>query len=152
MQVKDMFPSRYLRGQDMSKPILVELRSVEKTELRAGPDKPAEPAYLLFFENVSTGKPEPIRGLVHDPRKGHALVLRRELAEQIMYHTATNDTAEWRGKRVVLYPDPRTVARRNIVSICARAQKQGNGSPPEAPPAPLPPAEDEAEDEAGEAN
>lgn len=129
MQVKDMFPARYLRGQDMTKPILVELRSVEQTELRAGPDKPAEPAFVLYFEDVSSGSAQPMRGLMHTRGKGHALVLRRALADEIMQATGVIDTDEWRGKRVVIYPEQRMVARRNVVSIRARAPKASQQAP-----------------------
>jgi hypothetical protein len=146
MQVKDMFPARYLRGQDMTKPILIELRSVELTELRAGPDKPAEPAYVLFFEDVSAGTPQPMRGLMHVRGKGHALVLRRALADEIMQATGVTDTDEWRGKRVVIYPEQRTVARRNVVSIRARAPKAHQQAP-----TPATPTEDAATDEVIEA-
>lgn len=135
MQVKDMFPVRYLRGQDMTKPILVELRSVELTELRAGPDKPAEPAYVLYFEDVSSGSPQPMRGLMHTRGKGHALVLRRALADEIMQATGVTDTDEWRGKRVVIYPEQRMVARRNVVSIRARAPKPHQQASTPAPSA-----------------
>lgn len=146
MQVKDMFPARYLRGQDMTKPVLVELRSVELTELRAGPDKPAEPAYVLFFEDVSSGSPQPMRGLTHTRGKGHALVLRRALADEIMQATGVTDTDEWRGKRVVIYPEQRMVARRNVVSIRARAPK-----PHQQAPTPAPAAEEAATEEVIEA-
>lgn len=131
MEVRDMFPAKYLRGQDMTRPILVELHSVEPTELRAGPDKPAELAFLAYFENVSGGTPDQMRGLFHYRGKGHALVLRRALADEIMQATATTDTDQWRGKRVVLYPEKRTVARRDVVSIRARAAKlnQQSGAP-----------------------
>lgn len=133
MQVKDMFPVRYLRGQDMTKPILIELRSVEQTELRAGPDKPAEPAFVLYFEDVSSGAPQPMRGLMHTRGKGHALVLRRALADEIMQATGVIDTDDWRGKRVVIYPEQRTVARRNVVSIRARVPKASQQAQTPAP-------------------
>jgi hypothetical protein len=129
MEVRDMFPAKYLRGQDMTKPILVELRMVEPTELRAGPDKPAELAFLAYFENVGTGAPEQMRGLFHYRGKGHALVLRKSLAEEIMQATSTTDTDQWTGKRVVLFPEQKTVARRTVVSIRARAQKAQEAKP-----------------------
>lgn len=123
MQVKDMFPSKFLRGQDMTKPMLVEMHGVQETGLRAGPDKPEEPAYVLFFDDVSTGKPLPVRGLMRHENGKHALVLRRQLAEEIMQATGTTDTDDWANKRVVLYHEQRTVARRSVVSIRARAAK-----------------------------
>lgn len=150
MQVTDMFPARYLRGQDMTKPILVELNGVELTELRAGPDKPAEPAFVLYFKDVSSGNPADghgIRGLMFHRGKGHALVLRKSLAEEINQATATQDTEQWRGKRVVLYPEQRTVARRSVVSIRARAPKTGQQPTAPAPDNPPMPPSDEAKDE-----
>lgn len=131
MQIVDMFPARYLRGQDMAKPILVELRSVEPTELRAGPDKPAEPAFVLFFVDVNApADGHGIRGLMFHGRKGHALVLRKSLAEEIMQATGTTDTDQWSSKRVVLFPEAKIVARRNVVSIRARAQKAQDATKP----------------------
>lgn len=129
MQVKDMFPAKYLRGQDMPKPMLIEMHSVLQQELRPGPDKPAEIAYVLFFDDVSTGKPAPVRGLAKHANGKHALVLRRQLAEEIMAATGTTDTDEWGNKRVVIYPEQRTVARRNVVSIRARKQQQAQQQP-----------------------
>lgn len=123
MQVRDMWPSKFLRGQDMTKPVLIEMHGVQETGLRAGPDKPEEKAFVLFFDDVSSGKPAPMRGLFRHPNGHHALVLRRALAEEIMAATATDDTDQWSGKRVVLYHEQRTVARRNVVSIRARPAK-----------------------------
>lgn len=120
MQVKDMFPAKYLRGQDMTKPMLIEMHVVMQQKLRPGPDKPEETAYVLYFDDVSTGKPAPVRGLVKHENGKHALVLRRQLADEIMSASGTQDTDEWSGKRVVIYPEQRTVARRNVVSIRAR--------------------------------
>jgi hypothetical protein len=124
MQVKDMFPAKFLRGQDMTKPMLIEMHLVMQEGLRAGPDKPEEKAYVLYFDDVSTGKPAPVRGLMRHPNGKHALVLRRSLAEEIMAATGTTDTDEWANRRVVIYHEQRTVARRNVVSIRARAAKQ----------------------------
>jgi hypothetical protein len=123
MQLIDMFPNRYLRGQDMTKPMLIEMHVVLQTALRSGPDKPEEKAFILYFDDVSSGQPKPVRGLMSHSNGKHALVLRRALAEEIMAATGTTDTDEWGNKRVVLYHEARVVARRNVVSIRARAAK-----------------------------
>jgi hypothetical protein len=137
MQLTDMYPSKFLRGQDMTKPLLIELKSVEKTELRAGPGKPAEQGYVLHFENVhaATGKYQLVRGIAYTVGKGHVLVLRRALADQIMAATATTDTDEWPGKRVVIYPEAMNVAGRAVIAIRARAPKMNgaNGAHSDAP-------------------
>lgn len=124
MQLQDMFPGRYLRGQDMSRPMLIEMRSVEKAQLRPGPNKPEETAYVLHFEDVSHGAPARVRGLVYTPGKGYSLVLRRRLAAEIMAATDTSDTDEWNGKRVVIYPEQMIVANRTVTAIRARRSKQ----------------------------
>jgi hypothetical protein len=123
MQLTDMFPAKFLRGQDMTKPMLIEMHAVETTELRPGQGKPAETAYVMYFDDVSRGASAHVRGLDYTPRKGHAMVLRRTLARQIMQLTGSTDTEEWRGKRVVLYPEAVEVAGRRVITIRARAPK-----------------------------
>ncbi len=133
MKVTEMFPARYVKGEHLQKSRLVEIHSVETTELRAGPNKPAERAYLLWFVDVSTATPARLSGVAYTPRKGHALVLRRTLAQQIADVLGTDETDEWTGKRVVLHPEAATVAGRPMQIIRARAPKT-----PTPPPTPAP--------------
>lgn len=133
MQLQDMYPGKYLRGQDMSRPMLIEMRGVERAQLRPGPNKPEETAFILHFEDVSHGAMSRVRGLVYTPGKGHSLVLRRRLAAEIMAATDATDTDEWSGKRVVIYPEPMTVANRLVTAIRARRSKQSSSNGASAP-------------------
>lgn len=130
----EMFPARYVKGEHLQKSRLVEIHQVETTELRAGPNKPSERAYLLWFVDVSTGTPVRMHGVAYTLRNGcalHALVLRRTLAQQIADVLGTDETDEWTGKRVVLHPEAATVAGRPMQIIRARAPK--TATPPPTP-------------------
>lgn len=133
MKVTEMFPARYVKGEHLQKSRLVEIHGVETTELRAGPNKPAERAYLMWFVDVSNGNATRIQGVAYTPPKGHSLVLRGPLAKQIAGVLGTEETDEWTGKRVVLYPEQATVAGRPMLIIRARA--------PKAAPTPAPSGE-----------
>lgn len=124
MKVSDMFPAKYVKGEHLNKSRLIEIHDVEPTELRAGPGKPAERVYLLWFEDVSSGSPVKISGVAYTPRRGHALVLRGTLAKQIVELLNADDTNDWSGKRVVIYPENAVVAGRPLTLIRARAPKQ----------------------------
>lgn len=128
MQVNDMFPPKYLKGEMIvGRPVLVRMREVVQESLRTGPDKPAEPAFVLYFVSVkdqTTGEIAPIRGLTLH-QKGQALVLRRELADEIMKATGTTDTDQWGSKLVVLYAgETKRAAGRTTTPLHARAVKQ----------------------------
>ena len=97
MKMTDMFPSRVLRGQDLDKPILAEITATKIEKMRAGQGKPEELKHVLYFENISTGKPTHLRGLQYVPDHGHGLVLRKSLASQIFTATQTADTEQWPG-------------------------------------------------------
>lgn len=148
MQLSDMYPRKFLRGQDMQRPLLIELKAVEQVELRAGPNKPSERGYVLHFENLNPkadagakDKYQLVRGIAYTVGKGHALVLRRALADQIMAATGTTDTDQWPGKRVVIFPEAMNVAGGAVIAIRARAPKMNgangtngtNGAHPEQP-------------------
>ena len=145
MKVTEMFPAKYAKGEHLHKPRLVEIHAVEPTELRAGPGKPAERAYLLWFDDVSTGAPVRIAGVAYVDRSsskrcGHALVLRGVLAKQIAQIVGTEETDEWEGKRAVLFPENAVVAGRSLTLTRARAPKlvpvvpQSPAVPPQADP------------------
>lgn len=124
MKVSEMFPRRFLRGQDMTKSLLILINGIEEQELRAGPNKPAERAYVMFFDDVSNGKPARLSGVAYTPRKGHALVLRGALAKQIATILGTDETDEWRGRDVVIYTEAATVSGKPMQIMRARAPRR----------------------------
>lgn len=121
MKVNDMFPSRVLRGQDLpEKGLLIQINSVHAEKMRAGAGKPEELKYVLYFDNISTGKPTRVRGVQYVPDHGQGMVLRKSLAEQINEATGTDDTEAWPGKRVVIYGCKTRAQGKEVISICAR--------------------------------
>lgn len=135
MKVTDMFPSRVLRGADLpEKGMLIQITGVHIEKMRAGQGKPEETKYVLYFEDVSTGKPARVRGVQYVAERGQGLVLRKALAIQINEATHTNDTDDWAGKKVVIYGCKTKAQGKEVVSICARAPKpeatSGNGKAP----------------------
>ena len=102
--------------------------------MRAGAGKPEETKYVLYFEDVSTGKAARVRGVQYVPDHGQGLVLRKALAYQINEATGTDDTDHWAGKRVVIYGCKTKAQGKEVVSICARAPKaESAGSNGKAP-------------------
>ncbi len=137
MKVTDMFPSRVMRGADLpEKGMLIQITGVHIEKMRAGQGKPEETKYVLYFEDVSTGKPARVRGVQYVPEHGHGLVLRKALAIQINEATHTSDTDDWVGKRAVIFGCKTKAQGKEVISICARAPKAettsagGNGKAP----------------------
>lgn len=148
MKVSDMFPSRVLRGSDLpEKGMLIQITGVHVEKMRAGQGKPEETKYVLYFDDVSTGKPARVRGVQYVPEHGQGLVLRKALAIQINEATHTDDTDDWTGKRVVIYGCKTKAQGKEVVSICARAPKteatgaNANGKAPTTTPTTTPTTE-----------
>jgi hypothetical protein len=135
VKVGEMFPDNYLKGPAIvGQPVLALIVSVISVKLRSGPDKPEEPAFVLFFENISpkTDKPQRIPTLAYKPGFGHQLVLRRELADEIARAIGAGDTDEWGGKRVVLFAgESKRVSGRTVTPLHARAPKAAPAAQPQ---------------------
>jgi len=122
MNFNEMFPARVLRGQDLTKPIKVQITGVGQDDMRAGQGKPVERKWVVFFEDVSTGKAKPLPNVQYFAGRGHELVLRKTLAMQIRDAVGA-EPDEWAGKCVVLYPCGTTVQGKPAMTVCARAPK-----------------------------
>ncbi len=103
MNVNDMFPSKYLSGADMTGPIIVTIAGV-KIEKAFKPGEGNTNIYVLQCEKATKG-----------------IVLNKTLAHQIAVIAGSLVTDDWRGKKVVLYPEPMNVAGRDVVAIRARS-------------------------------
>jgi len=108
--LKDLFPSKYLRADDLPKPVLVTIDSVVEEELNDGKFKPV----VYFLEE----------------KKG--LVLNKTNAERIADITESNDTDQWAGHQIVIYRD--VVQFQGKTTPCVRVQ------PPAPAPAAKPQA------------
>jgi len=112
MKVSEMFPRKYLGGEDLQgKAYRVVIDQVRQEELRVGPAAKPEPKWVLYLAGT---------------RKG--IVLSRTLAEQVAEIAGSDETDDWAGKTVVIYPEPMTVAGKRRVAIQARAPKTEAGA------------------------
>ncbi len=105
MKIAQMFPRKYLSGEDLSgKACRVVIQGVRPEELHLGPGAKPEPKWVLY---------------VAGRRKG--IVLSRTLADQVAEIAGSDEADDWAGKEVELYPEPMTVAGKRRVAIRARA-------------------------------
>jgi hypothetical protein len=115
MKLNEMFPSKYANGTDLQgKPVTVTIQTVRPEQMR--PNQAAEEVtkFVVYFVEAKRG-----------------VVLNKTLAQQIAKITGSDDTDNWEGKRITLYPEPVTVAGVARVAIRARAaapQAAGNGN------------------------
>lgn len=109
MKVSTMFPRKFVSGEDLGgKAYRVVIEEVRQEELRVGPGAKPEPRWVMYLAGT---------------RKG--IILSRTLAEQITQIVGSDETGDWTGKAILIYPEPMTVAGKPRVAIRARAPKAG---------------------------
>lgn len=118
-----MFPARYVRGQDLSAPILATITGIGQEETHPRPGV-AEQKYVVTFERLDPKTGEYIQ-MTSNQRtaKGYSVILRKTLAEQIAEALQEMDTDKWIGQRIVLMPTRTRAAGRDVLTISARAPK-----------------------------
>ena len=131
MNVNELFPARYLRGQDMAGPILVVITGLGIEKMRAGPGKPEESKQVLRFE-LAKGVAQTLKTTLHTS-DGYKLPMRKTLALDIAAALNEQDTDKWIGAKVVIYPATESAAGRDVITTHARAPKAGIAK--DAPPA-----------------
>ena len=105
MKVSDMFPRRWLSGEDLQgKAWRLRIKDVGKEEMRPNPGAPPVEKFVVYFDGAQKG-----------------VILNRTLAYEIAQVLGTEDTGEWTGKEITIYPQPMTVAGKHRVGIRARA-------------------------------
>lgn len=128
MDVNQMFPSKYLKGDELTGPKTVTIASI-RTEETYKPGKGKVDVFVLWCEKATRG-----------------IVLSRPLALSISEALGESDTEKWTGKAITIYPLPMTVAGRNLVAIRAKAAApkpapNGSSAAANTPPAGQAPAE-----------
>lgn len=114
MKLKDMFPSKYTSGEDLQgKQVTVTIARVLAETMRPNPQSPEVTKYVLYVENGKKG-----------------IILSKVLAKQIAQALGSDDTDQWTGKKVIVYPESMTVAGANRVAIRARAFQPQAAPPP----------------------
>jgi hypothetical protein len=111
MKITEMFPSKYVKGEDLGgQAFTVTIAGVAAEKMRPSQASPEVEKYVLY---TTEGK------------KG--IILSKTLAQQIARIVASDDTDQWTGKKIKIYPEPQTVAGVPRVAIRARSASNGNG-------------------------
>ena len=112
MKLNEMFPRKYATGQDLAgKSPTLTIAGVSSEKMRPSPQSPEVQKFVIYFQETKKG-----------------VVLSRTLAQQIARAVGSDDTDNWIGKRVTLYPESVTVAGVNRVAIRAKAASNGTGA------------------------
>lgn len=102
MKVREMFPSRYLKGSELPGEVTVTIKGIV-SERMYKPGSGEVSGWVLYCEKAS-------RGVVLS--KGLALTIAQALGE--------DDTDQWIGQKVVFFPQPMRVGGRDLVVIRAK--------------------------------
>lgn len=135
MKLNQMFPARYVRGQDLAAPILVVITGISKEETHPRPGV-TEEKYVLHFERLDPRTGEYVEMEANARTKaGYGCILRHTLAEQIADVLKSDDTDTWIGQKIVLQPCKTRAAGRDVLTISARAPKSASAKPAQEQPA-----------------
>ena len=108
MKLNNMFPRKYAIGADLNgQSVTVTVKSLSIDKLSPHPGQPPMDRFILFFDETQKG-----------------VILSRTLAEQIASILHSDDTEKWIGKKIMLYPQPLTVAGKSRVAIRAKKPAQ----------------------------
>jgi hypothetical protein len=130
MQIHDLFPPKFLRGQDLHAPALIRITGLKREKVFLGPGKPPQMKWILNFEAVSPKKLPP-----QHPPEGYGLPLRPSLAKQIFDATHTQNTDDWVGAEIVVYPETVTTGDGEKLTVYARARRNDKPQQTEQPAA-----------------
>ena len=104
MKLDEMFPSRYVSGNDLQgRAVTVTIARVQTESMRPNPKSPELQKFVLYSVEGKKG-----------------VVLSKTLASQIAQALESDESDDWTGKQVTLFPKPMTVAGVQRVAIRAR--------------------------------
>jgi hypothetical protein len=104
VKLDEMFPSKYVRGQYLQgRAFNVTITRIQHEKMRPNPQSPELDKFVLY---------------VDEGKKG--IVLSKTLASQIAQILGSDESDDWIGKKVTLFPVPMVVAGVRRVAIRAR--------------------------------
>lgn len=108
MKLNNMFPRKYASGADLNgQSVTVTVQSMTIDKLSPHPGQPPMDRYILHFAETQKG-----------------VILSRTLTEQIASILHSDDTEEWIGRKITLFPQPLTVAGKSRIAIRAKKPAQ----------------------------
>jgi len=103
MKLSEMFPRRWMVGADLGgKEYTLKIDRVAQEQIQVQGGK-KEPRYVLYFKGAKKG-----------------LILNRTIGEQIAGVVSSEETDDWRGQAVTIYPVEMRVAGEQRVGIRVR--------------------------------
>jgi len=103
MNVNDLYPSKYATGADLNgRPVTLAISHLNKEKMTPPGSAPVE-KWVLYFDHAKRG-----------------VVLSRTLAVQIAHILNTEETDQWHGQKITLFPEAVMVAGRERIAIRAR--------------------------------
>ena len=113
MKISEIYPKKYANGEDLKgKPFTFTVSRVEFEALHPQPGAPAINKPVLYFAETSKG-----------------IILGPTLARQAAAILG-DDTDQWPGKRITIYPEKMTVAGQLRTAIRARRAENGPSTAP----------------------
>ena len=108
MKLNAMFPRKFATGEDLNgQSVTVTVKSMSMEKLSPHPGQPPMDRFVLYFSETVKG-----------------VILSRTLAEQIASILQSDDTDQWVGKKVTLFPQPLNVAGKSRIAIRAKKPAQ----------------------------
>ena len=105
MKLNELFPRKYATGEDLAgKSVTLTISHLRLEKMIPTPGTAPVEKWVVFFKEAQKG-----------------IVLSKTLAFQISKAVGSEDTDDWVGKKVVLYPEPVNVAGYTRTAIRARA-------------------------------
>lgn len=103
MKVSEEYPSKYLSGFDLPGPVTVTIDKLESELLNKPGERGPVKTWIIFCRGKKKG-----------------IILSKFLAKQIA-NMLGDDSDQWIGKQITIYPEPMKVAGREVVALRARA-------------------------------
>lgn len=105
MKISEMYPSKYAKGEDLKgREVTLTISRVSTERMRPSPNKPEEDKFVIYFQETQKG-----------------VILSMTLAKQIAQAIGSEETNQWPGRRVTIYPENINVAGVQRIAIRAKA-------------------------------
>lgn len=107
MKVDEMFPTRFLTGFDLGgRVVMVTIAAIKPEEMRDPRTFEDVTRFVVYFKGSKTGK---------------GLILNKTVARQIAAILKDDETNNWIGKQIALFPEDIKVAGEDHIAIRAQA-------------------------------
>src|SRR4030065_340740 len=101
MKLTQMFPRRYATGEDLQgRAITLTIATISREKMHPQANAPEVEKWVVYFDEAKKG-----------------VVLNRTLAYQIAEFLGSEETDDWIGKRITIFPQPMMVAGKKVAAM-----------------------------------